>query len=355
LSFSSDMTSRTYLVRFLPERHFPLSAVARRLSIESDAGILAALLLIAGDYPDLEVDAIPELTASAGRLYHSHPNAAVHAAAEWVLRQWGQTQTLNALPISPAGETAAGSQRQQWKRIPQGLTLVEVDGSKASSVGRRFLMSSTEVTRDQMHAFNPSHYVNPKFSPTSDSPASVVRWNDAVNYCNWLSAKEGLPLYYPETLEEQNAWTSTAESLQGTGYRLPTDAEWEFASLAGAITDSSFGRDPLQVDRYGWYEANHSKYLFKTGQSDVVDEDESSFIFAKPVGLLRPNEYGLFDIYGNVEEWCDDRGQTAESERAIRGGGSRSYRKILNSRRTGSFLPASQYDSLGFRIVRTVK
>ncbi len=358
LAFSSDMTSRTYLIRFLPERRFPLKGILRRLGSETDPGILAGLLLIAGDYSDQEVDAIRELTASAGRLYHTHPNAAVHAAAEWALREWGLTQVLDSVPIGAAevADAAKDTQRPRWKRSPQGMTLVEIDGTAAPGIGRRLLMSSTEVTRDQMHAFNPSHYVNPQFSPTSDSPASVVRWNDAVNYCNWLSAKEGLPLFYPETPEEQDAWTSTAESLQAPGYRLPTDAEWEFASLAGAGTVCSFGRDTLQVDRYGWYEANHSRYLAKTGQSAEDDEERvSTSIFAKPVGLLRPNEFGLFDMYGNVEEWCDDRGVSAASERAIRGGGARAYRQVLTSRRIGSLLPASQYDSLGFRIVRTIK
>lgn len=358
LAFSSDMTCRTYLIRFLPARRFPLKGILRRLGSETDPGILAGLLLIAGDYSGQEVDAIRELTASAGRLYHTHPNAAVHSAAEWVLRERGMTQVLNSVPIGVSGDVASveDAQRPRWKRIPQGLTLVEIDGTATPGLGRRFLMSSTEVTRDQMHAFNPSHYVNPQFSPTSDSPASVVRWNDAVNYCNWLSAREGLPPFYPETPEEQDAWTSTVESLQAPGYRLPTDAEWEFASLAGAVSECSFGRDTLQVDRYGWYEANHSQYLAKTGQSAEDDEERvSTSIFAKPVGLLRPNEYGLFDMYGNVEEWCDDRGQSAASERAIRGGGARAYRQVLNSRRIGSLLPASQYDSLGFRIVRTIK
>jgi formylglycine-generating enzyme required for sulfatase activity/serine/threonine protein kinase/Leucine-rich repeat (LRR) protein len=106
-------------------------------------------------------------------------------------------------------------------------------------------------------------YLNPGYSVTDDSPAAQITWNDAVAYCRWLTAQEKVI------------------------YRLPTEAEWEFACRAGTTTQYSFGDDAAFLDLYGWYIKNQS------GNS-------------QPVGTKLPNAFGLFDMHGNLFEWCQD-------------------------------------------------
>ena len=117
-----------------------------------------------------------------------------------------------------------------------------------------------------------------KPGPTTRS--SSVSWIDAVSYCNRLSEREGLEPAYDQKPE-------TAELRQGNGYRLPTEAEWEYACRAGSLRRYSFGDDPTDLDRHAWYLQNSG--------------DQTH-----PVGRLEPNAFGLFDMHGNVKEWCFD-------------------------------------------------
>ena len=98
-------------------------------------------------------------------------------------------------------------------------------------------------------------------------PATYVSWNDAVAYCKKLSEKEGKT------------------------YRLPTEAEWEYACRAGTKTAWSFGNDEKVLGDYAWYEEN----------ADDIGEE-----YAHQVGLKKPNAFGLYDTHGNVFEWCHD-------------------------------------------------
>jgi formylglycine-generating enzyme required for sulfatase activity len=94
-------------------------------------------------------------------------------------------------------------------------------------------------------------------------PALAPTWVNAVNFCRWLSKKTGKQ------------------------YRLPTEAEWEYACRAGTTTPFYFGEDPFDLEEYGWFEDN---------------SDEMTH----PVGEKKPNEWGLYDMHGNVREWCHD-------------------------------------------------
>jgi formylglycine-generating enzyme required for sulfatase activity len=112
--------------------------------------------------------------------------------------------------------------------------------------------------------------------------------------------------------------------------------------------------------------AKNSK-LTREGQEQTVEEalrnptasDWNRFgktrIVSKPVGMLRPNDWGLFDIFGNVEEWCNDPGEHNRDERKIRGGSASQYDYAFSSYDEGSLPPRIQNNSMGFRIVRTVK
>ena len=146
-----------------------------------------------------------------------------------------------------------------------------------------FLIDRYEITQKQWArlagqsewlARDPSHFKDP------DRPVEMVSWDLAALYCNVRSRDEGLEPCYDEDTGECN--------FEADGYRLPTEAEWEYACRAGSEMDYYFGPDPRLLKQHAWYAENASK---KT----------------QPVGRKKPNAWGLFDMHGNVAEWCADR------------------------------------------------
>ena len=120
-----------------------------------------------------------------------------------------------------------------------------------------------------------------------------VSWFGAAAYCNWLSEQEGLPkdqwCYQPnERGEYDEGITVPASVLQRTGYRLPTEAEWEYACRAGAVTSRYYGLSIELLGKYAWSMSNSNDR-------------------ARPCGLAMPNDLGMFDMMGNVWEWCQER------------------------------------------------
>jgi len=118
-----------------------------------------------------------------------------------------------------------------------------------------------------------------------------VDWFWAAAYCNWLSKQEGLPpseWCYPENIEKGKRMEMPKGFLKRKGYRLPTEAEWEYACRAGAATSRFYGQSPDLLDKYAWYS--------KTTGSERT----------RRCGLMKPNDFGVFDVYGNAWEWCQD-------------------------------------------------
>ena len=185
-----------------------------------------------------------------------------------------------------------------------------------------------------------------------------VTWFNAIKYCRWLSEVEKIPeeqMCYPPLDRIGPGMELPKDFLNRTGYRLPTEAEWEYTSRAGTLTQWPFGDSDDLLPTYGWFVSNAS-------------------VRVHPVGRLRPNQFGFFDLCGNVAEWCESQhtpypatapGQVAEDDepdlrtdadlrRVLRGG---YYRDVSRYTRTASrtaLEAKNQYSYTGFRVARTV-
>ncbi len=121
-------------------------------------------------------------------------------------------------------------------------------------------------------------------------PVDDIDWYTAAKYCRWLSEKEGIreeEMCYPPMAEIKEGMQMPGDYLRRTGYRIPTEAEWEEACRAGSVTEWSFGDSEELLGRYCWYEVNSNRRSW-------------------PAGVKRPNDLGLFDMHGNVWQWCED-------------------------------------------------
>jgi eukaryotic-like serine/threonine-protein kinase len=159
-------------------------------------------------------------------------------------------------------------------------------------ITRPFYLGVYEVTQAQYDAVmgnNPSFFTTngrgrdrvPGQS-TNRHPVEQVNWLDAVKFCNKLSEQEGIARFYGI-----DGGRVTVGNWNGPGYRLPTEAEWQYACLANTSTRYPFGDDAASLGEYGWFRANSGHRTH-------------------PVGEKRPNGFGLYDMLGNVSEWCWD-------------------------------------------------
>jgi len=145
---------------------------------------------------------------------------------------------------------------------PDWHRLFDYQKAHKVKITKPFYIAVTEVTNEQFMKVFPKYRIDATYSPDPDSPAVRISWKQAAEFCKLLSEREG------------------------AAYRLPTEAEWEYACRAGTTTLYSFGASVSKMSQYGWCMDEHTK--------------------SAPVATLQPNDWGIYDMHGNVFEWVSD-------------------------------------------------
>ena len=232
--------------------------------------------------------------------------------------------------------TATNTIGMKLVELPAG-TFTMGDGTGVQvTLKKPFRLGKFEVTQRQFtKVMSKSPWLNQdSVQIGEDNAATYVSWNDATQFCQKLT-----------DLEHQAGKLPVGES-----YHLPTEAEWEYACRAGITTSYSFGDDEQQLGQYAWFRGS----AVATGE-----------LYAHAVGLKKPNPWGLYDMHGNVWEWCSDwygekilggadpTGPGGGSYRVRRGGSWWFYPVYCRSARRYFLDPSYRSNDLGFRVARS--
>jgi formylglycine-generating enzyme required for sulfatase activity len=416
---SPDPRVRSYLIHFLGPFAVSPEPLAERLAVEPDVSARRALILALGEMVgagaasevrEADSDRVcARLLPLLRDIFSREPDPGLHAAAEWTLRELGDAKWLTARREAWRDEqgdaapprldavlrefSGGGPREPRWFVNSQGQSFVAIPGpveflmgSPESELGHRadeihhrrriarsFAITSKPITKEQVNRLvGYGHWGKalPYIGSDSVSPPDVPRpgqsWLSAAIYCNALSDAEGLPesewVYEWEREGALHSIRPAQNWRDRSGYRLPTESEWEYATRAGGGTSRFYGETTGLLGKYAWYSKNSG-----------LDALEGHRV-ARPVGHKKPNDFGIYDALGNVWNWCQDphapypqgaRDSAIEDEDAIpvfsrnkshvlRGG---SYENPSRSLRSASrSLAPIQAGGLdyGFRVARTL-
>ncbi|HTU88939.1 MAG TPA: SUMF1/EgtB/PvdO family nonheme iron enzyme [Gemmataceae bacterium] len=399
LKHSSDPRARSYLIHRLGPLGADGRTIIERLDEVPDLPIRRALLLSLGEFGEKELPpAVRQaLLPRLQDVYRTDADPGLHAAAEWLLRTWQQQAWLKQVNDNWAKDKVTREKRlqnirgqlkasraasapevpPQWYVNGQGQTMVVIPGpveflmgspgteagrrpdesQHKKRIGRTFAIAATAVTKEQFLKFWPGFSHNEfRRYPETSCPIGNVVWYEAAAYCNWLSKQEGIAEdQWCYEIKDGQVTKLKANYLSRTGYRLPTEAEMEYATRAGALTSRHYGETEELLPKYAWTFQNSGERTW-------------------PVGRLKPNDFGLFDTHGNVYTWCQERYKSyplsreeveddtedsyiinIQEPRVLRGG---SFDYLASNVRCAGrirYVPAHHDVDLGFRPARTFR
>jgi formylglycine-generating enzyme required for sulfatase activity len=393
LKHSSDPRVRSYLIHRLSPAGADAKAIVNQLESESDVTIRRALLLSLGEFgeKDFTPDDRKALLPKLQEMYRTGTDPGLHAASEWLLRMWKQEAWLNQIndewkkdkeqrekrleEIKQALARGKENTPPQWYVNTQGQTFVVIPGpvtftmgspntekDRSSNevqhrrrIGRSFAIAVKSVTLAQYRSLTKDSYeIGEKYTRHPDLPVVGISWYMAAKYCNLLSREEGIEECY-ETDAKGVVTKLKANYLGLEGYRLPTEAEMEYATRAGASTSRYYGETEELLGNYAWYTKNSNELLQR-------------------VGTKKPNDFGLFDMLGNCYTWCQEPYDTypgvqenkpvddketdkllviGTASRVLRGGSFFYQASIVRSASRNGGGPAVRSGSTGFRPART--
>jgi formylglycine-generating enzyme required for sulfatase activity len=353
------------------------------------------MILGLGEFP---IDQLPSaerdgLLNTLAAMYAEHPSRTIHSAVGWLLRRWGQDESVRAVEQKELAYDVTG--KREWYVIqvdppaefssilngpinkeegtidlaaPIYFTMLVYPGGEfemrdlgeqeTGNVLRTFAVSDREVTWRQFSAVDDDSHrraweeqyrknlrgrgLHP------DEPVFAVNWFEAVNYCRWLTESkmpgERNQCYVKKdlsgSLDKQKGWLNFTSNAEGAwewpmnpdrpGFRLLTETEWAYVARGGTETRFSFGSSESLLLEYGWFSENSKAWSHRTRE-------------------LRPSVAGVFDIHGNLNEWVDDWFKEGLA-RVTRGGSWRDgFANCRTAIQYGSAPPASN-DFNGFRI-----
>jgi sulfatase modifying factor 1 len=270
---------------------------------DAEPSVRRALIQAIGEMPASawDPDERQKVASALLELFRNHPDAGIHASARWLLAEWGFRSKVRE--IDEELVMAQGYRKDfRWRVGRCGLTFVRVDDPET---GREFEVSDTEVPRDVFLRFVRDHRFRPEASPAADCPITGINYQIASVFCNALTDFDGLG-------KDQRCYGAASRwnvdpvdgVIDRAGYRLLTDREFRIACQSGTTTSRYYGDSTELLARYAWY-------------------DRGARMQTHPVGRLKPNDFGLFDVLGNVGELCHVADAPADSlYRAVYCGGS---------------------------------
>jgi eukaryotic-like serine/threonine-protein kinase len=312
LRHNDDPCLRSYVIQKLATADFLRQALIDRLAHPGlEAVEKQAIVLVWAETNLAAVSSAhrARVVEIARALYRDDPDSGVHSAVELLLRRFGQTEIVTRYD-QELGQRITPADSQGWVIGPNGHTFAILRGPLEFRLGsppdeeareptekphhrridRTLAVATKEVTLEQFRKFQSTRVQEDRHTTSPSCPVHSVTWYDAAAYCNWLSEHDlELKRCYADNVKSGMALFPDA--LEHPGYRLPTEAEWEYFCRGKTGTSRPFGETDELMPKFAWTWLNSRDQLH-------------------PVGLLLPNELGLFDVLGNAYEWCHD-GQRA--------------------------------------------